>query len=831
MADSDDKISPVFRRLRWPLNLTRCGMVLERAARAFWPLWTVALTVAALLSFGVLDAIPLAVAQGAALLTGGLLIWGLWYGLRRFKWPPHRQALARLDASMPDFPLSALSDSQVIGAQDAASARVWAMHQDRMAAQAARARPVPPDLRLAARDPFALRYVALCAALMAILFGAPARIADVAFLGGDGAGDAVAQGPAWEGWVEPPAYTGQPTIYLAAHERPTLAVPEGSEVSLRLYGRPGDLSVQETVSGESDREASSQAEQRFEIQRSGRISLQGAGGRDWEITATPDNRPRIVATGEMTRESGGRLRQPFKATDDYGVESAHAEITLDVARVERRFGLSEPPEPRDSITVDLPMPAFGNRREVEGALVEDLSQHPWANLPVQVRLRVEDAQGQTGESDVHEAVLPGRRFFDPLAAAVIELRRDLLWHRDNAPRSLQVLRAITHQPEGDPLLDNERGYLMLRVAMRDLESALGPDDSLSAAKRDEIAETLWEVAELLEDGDLADARERLRRAQERLSEAMRRGADPSEIDELMQDYREALRDYTRQLAEQGGTDGNAPAQGEDGMQITQDDLDRMLDRIQELMEEGRMAEAEELMAQLSQMMENMRVAQGDGEGEGSGGDGGARQDLADTLRDQQDLADDTFRQQQDRFSGDFGGGEGDGPDAGDGSGADDLAERQRGLREDLRRQHGRDLPGEGTEEGDAARRSLERAERAMEGAEEALRDGDGGRALDRQADALEAMREGMRQLDDASGDDRAGSAEGDGQAGGRGEGRDPLGRRSGELGRLGMDDPLLDGGEASRRARELLGEIRRRSGERERPQVELDYLRRLLDRF
>jgi hypothetical protein len=33
------------------------------------------------------------------------------------------------------------------------------------------------------------------------------------------------------------------------------------------------------------------------------------------------------------------------------------------------------------------------------------------------------------------------------------------------------------------------------------------------------------------------------------------------------------------------------------------------------------------------------------------------------------------------------------------------------------------------------------------------------------------------------------------------------------------------------RARALLDEIRRRSGEQARPQIELDYLRRLLERF
>ncbi|MFM7841660.1 MAG: DUF4175 family protein, partial [Nitrospira sp.] len=47
------------------------------------------------------------------------------------------------------------------------------------------------------------------------------------------------------------------------------------------------------------------------------------------------------------------------------------------------------------------------------------------------------------------------------------------------------------------------------------------------------------------------ALERLRRAQDRLDEAIKNGADKSEIDRLMSDLRNALDDYMRQLAEEG----------------------------------------------------------------------------------------------------------------------------------------------------------------------------------------------------------------------------------------------------------------------------------------
>ncbi|WP_144023256.1 DUF4175 family protein, partial [Brevirhabdus pacifica] len=78
--------------------------------------------------------------------------------------------------------------------------------------------------------------------------------------------------------------------------------------------------------------------------------------------------------------------------------------------------------------------------------------------------------------------------------------------------------------------------------------------------------------------------------------------------------------------------------------------------------------------------------------------------------------------------------------------------------------------------------------------------------------------------------------QGQGQQNGRaqgpsGEGRDPLGREAGNQGRVGSDDALSDGEDVYRRARELLDEIRRRSGDQTRPSEELDYLRRLLEQF
>ena len=107
---------------------------------------------------------------------------------------------------------------------------------------------------------------------------------------------------------------------------------------------------------------------------------------------------------------------------------------------------------------------------VTEVLIDDVSKHPWAGLPVTITLEVADERGQTGRSEVSDITLPARRFFDPLAASIVEQRRDLLWNIANARRAAGVLRAVSHRPED--AFRSETAYLKLRVALRRMEAAL-----------------------------------------------------------------------------------------------------------------------------------------------------------------------------------------------------------------------------------------------------------------------------------------------------------------------------------------------------------------------
>ena len=869
---------PPLKSLVWPMRLTLAGLWAERLARAFWPLWSLVLVTLAALAFGIQDLGPLHYAQGAGVVVALAALALLAWGIRRFRKPTAMDALDRLDSTMPGRPIAALRDTQAIGTNDPASLAVWQAHLDRMAQRAAGARPVQPDLRLSSRDRFSLRYVALTAFVMAALFGSFWRAGSVAGLA-PGAALATPAGPSWEAWAQPPAYTGKPSLYLNDITDPALEVPTGTRLQIRLYGPEGGLTVAQTVAdippppapepGTEPTPAAAvpnatQGVFDLTITRSGELSIEGPGGREWQITATPDRAPTIEATGDMTREADGRFKQGFKATDDYGVTAGRVTITLDLAKIDRRHGLKVDPEAIEPVVLDLPMPRKGSRTELTSTLVDDLSKHVFANLPVTMVFTAVDAGGNEGSSAPYAVTLHGKRFFDPLANALIEMRRDILWNRINAPRAVEILKAVTNRPEG--FIRHDRAFLHLRVLMRDLEAK---EASLSTEDRDAIAEKLWKIAFMVEEGNLQSALDRLQRAQDRLQEAIENGASPEEIDQLMKEMQQALNEYMRELAEEAQRNPGDQQQQEmmQGQTMSGDQLQEMLDKLQELMEQGKTAEAAELMEQLRQLMQNMQVVQGQ-QGQGQGQDG-PMGDLGDTLRDQQDLSDDAFRdlqgvprdgeqqgqgqepgqeqgqgqepgqdqQGQGQEPGEDGQGQGQDQQQGDGQGGTDdraLTDRQRELRERLNDLQQGQLPGDGTEQGEEGRRNLDRAGRAMEDAEDALRDGDLDGALDRQAEAMEALRDGMRDFGEALADEQRENR--DSQGGDREfgsadpNGTDPLGRRQGETARIGSDENMVQN-DPDVRAQELLDEIRRRSGDLARPLEELDYLKRLLQMF
>ncbi len=791
------------------IGLTKAAMIVESGLRGFWPFVSLALVTYGFVALSGHNFLPTRAVQLLITIVGIGLIFLLVRGIRRFSWPDKSQILQRLDSSLPNSPIAALQDKQALNSDHPLARALWQEHLDRMEAHAMLARAKAPQPALASRDPVGLRLMAIVVALVAIIFAPKPDLETlVAAVTGEDIG---LTGPSFaiEAWALPPAYTGKPALYLTEiAPNVEINLPVGSEISVRFYG-DGDFIIAEETSGNltvipPHNPDVPVRDVQFLALSSGLITL--LNGNDtlaqWTIKVIPDLPPILRIPDGLEKATSGAMELTYGARDDYGIVTAKLLIRPNLSLVDRRFGLLADPNIPDVIERDLPMPFSQDQTDIKETFSEDFSRHLWANLPVDITVQVTDGAGQTAQITLDPADLPARSFFDILAAGIVEQRRDLLWSPQNDTRVSQVLRAMTYHPS-EGLFPSASTYLMTRTAIRRMGYQM--QDGFDNAERAEISDLLWLIANLIEDGDLSGAEARLRRAQERLALGLENGATDAEMAELMDELRAATDEYLQQLS-QNAEPGQTPAPGQETRTMSMDQLQEMLDKLQELAESGQTAEARQMLEQLREFMENMQVTNQQSQ---PGQGGRDQQNLQDTLQQQQQLSDEAFQQLQEQL------------DQGAEQDGEGLAERQEALRQFLD-----DMRGQA--DSDEASEAIDQAESNMAEARDRLNEGDFSGALDEQAEVMEDLRRGLRELQNRAQADQSGE---DGQLDPNNAQRDPLGRPVGSQGRVDNGDTAVPDQDANDRARELMEEIRRRSGDAQRPVEELDYLRRLLERF
>jgi uncharacterized protein (TIGR02302 family) len=481
----------------------------------------------------------------------------------------------------------------------------------------------------------------------------------------------------------------------------------------------------------------------------------------------------------------------------------------------------------------LTLPQARTRNGV-GQMTKDLSDHPWAGATVLMTLVARDEAGNEGKSEAYELRLPERIFVKPLARALIEQRRNLALDAEERDHVLIALDALTMEPER--FTPEPNIYLGLRAIYWDLAHSQSDDEMR------EVAQRLWAMATQIEDGNVSDAEAALRNAQEALRQALERGASEDEIKRLTNELRAALDKFMQALAEEMRKNPQQLARPLDpnSRMLRPQDLQSMIDRLENLARSGAKDAARQLLDELQQMLENLQMARPGDMGDDGGDDMmSALDDLGNMIHKQQQLRDRTFRQGQDqrqRTQRGQQGRPGQQDQQNDQNVFGELQQNQQALRDQLNklmqelREHGL---GQNSDKDDGSDQ-LGRAGDAMHDAEGALGRGSADSAVDSQGQALDALRKGAQNL--AQSMQQQGVGQGPGQSGRMGPARaqsntDPLGRPM--HGRdLGDDSTVKVPGEIDvQRARRILEELRRRFADPARPQIELDYIERLLKDF
>src|SRR6516165_5562667 len=754
---SSDPDTPFLMRLR----LARGALLWERLWPACWPMLAVLGT---FLVVGLFDLLPLlpGVLHAALLLGFGVAFTIALVAIsRRLGLPDRFAAQRRIEqaSGLEHRPLQALADRPGM-ALDPQAALLWQAHRRRMEAATRRLRIGLPAAGLAGSDPWGLRAVlAILLLIGTVDAGVDWRDRLARALSPSLPGRSPALAASFDIWVTPPEYTGLAPQFLRPGMTETIRIPTQSALLAQVHG--GNATPRLAIDGEG-RDFDAVDKQNFRTAAtltSGKqleVIQTGTTLGSWPIEIIPDNPPKIAFAKPPAATPRAALRIDYQASDDYGVEG----------------------------------------------------------VKVEIRLIATDAPGQTGESEPVRIKLPERVFNHPIARAIIDQRKELVIDPGSRAAVADALNDLRERP--GLYRDDTVVFLGLRLAEERLRLN---DDEKSIA---EIEQLLWDTALRVEDGSMSLAERELRRLQQELQDALAKNAPDEEIDRLMRELQQALDRYLQALAENLARNPDQAQQPIDPSKVLSSrDLQRMLDQARELARSGERDKARELLSQLQNMLENLRMAKpGQMQQRGTNEAQQMMRGMRDLMQRQQQLLDRSFRAQQQGQQGKMGQRGQQGGDQQDMT-ADmgDAAGQQEGLRRslgDMMRRLGDGL-------GDIPD-PLGRAERAMREATEALQRRQPGDAISPQTEALDQLQQAARDLAQQM-QRRLGRGTPDDSDFGATDSeprdqtdRDPLGRPLSNNGTYDQGDVKIPDQNTLQKAREILDELRRRAGERSRPE-------------
>lgn len=848
--------------------LARAVLFAERILPLFLPVAGTAALFVSFAWFGVFRELPGYARLALVFVLVFAFVWSL-IPFLRLRLPTIREADRLLEErnGLAHQPV-AVQDDQ-LSAETPFAKALWQEHQRRMAERIAALDAGLPQPDIARFDRYALRTIPALVFVTALAYSSSNGAGSIADAFRSPVTEADAPALRIDAWITPPGYTGQPPVFLSGlgTQEAGVTVPQNSKMTVRISGgiadepvlfKPdADKPVMEVALREEPVRAPSMVDgvptpppaampslartHELELAESGSLRV---ADREWTIDVTADRTPEIAFDGEPRRAANGALEIAFLAKDDYGLREAHARIEA----VDAMPGAT-PLYPAPDYKLDLPR---HNARETKGVASRNITEHPMSGKRVRITLVAVDGAGQTGVSDPIEMDLPARNFSEPLAGSVAEQRQVFSLNTRDMDYAIALNEALVIR--ADETIPDLGNFIAIESARARMKLARGEE------QLKETADYLWEIALGIEDGDLSLAERRLRDAQQALNDALENGATDEEIQKLMAELREAMQEFLSAMAERMQNQNGELQQNAQNV-LRQQDLNNMLDQLENLARSGNRDEARQLLSELQRMMNNLqagRPQQGQQQDNSE-----ARQQidkLGEIMQRQQQLMDETFRldqalqdrmQRGDPMDGEEGaegeqqpgqeGQEGQPGQQGqqgqpnlDGMTADQLREALKQLRkqqEGLGKQLGElqeGLKGLGMQPGEG----FGQAQQEMEGAGEALGEGQGSRAVEGQGRAMEALRQGARDMMNQMMQAMQGQQgqQGPGQAGlGNQNGRDPLGRPRANNGPDFGEQVKVPDEIDVQRAREILEAIREKLGENASPEIERQYLERLLD--
>lgn len=602
---------PLYDRLARKRALTALVLTLENAVSVFWrlALWNILFIGLWLLQIPAVGGKAATIGSLVVYVAGSL--WFAWRDGRHFRFPPRREIDKRLEQSsaLTHRPLTALED-KLANPEEQDARTLWSRGKSRALATVHKLKAPRPRPILAHQDPMAFRVLAVLVVIIGVIVAGPAWRERI-HLGFNPFYGMIEQkvDKSIMVWATAPSYTGQPQVILQGRGQyeEVVNIPDGSQIKIQVTRGIGAPYV---IMGDHRYDMKRADEKNWSLEftmtpdlgEHGRFEVRQMGFQraavDYHFIA--DLPPEITLVEEPQTLDKGQMQLSVKVKDDYSVDDLKMVMRLDES-------LND--EPLGTNVEDVRAVVSPPQVEMELKPIYDLAWHPWAGLPVVIEMSAYDHQKQQALLPPLHVTLPERQFKHPTAQKLITLRKRLIRTPEAAaPNVAQDLFDIMVAP------GSYNGHPIVFLSLKTMSARLVYDPSLENVRS--VIAQLWDTALQVEDGNLAMAARDMQNAQRELERALNDpNASKEEVNRALDQFREAMANYfqemiremQKQMAE--GQVMEVPPEMLAGV-LNPEDLQNFLDELTAQAMSGNKDAARELLSQLRQMMDAMNQSQG-----------------------------------------------------------------------------------------------------------------------------------------------------------------------------------------------------------------------------
>lgn len=602
---------PLYDRLARKRFQTGLVLALENAVTAFWrlALWNILFAGLWLLQIPSIGGKTGTISTFILYIVGSL--WLLWRDGRRFHWPKRREIDKRLEISsqLPHRPLTTIED-KLANPQEQAARTLWSRGKSRALATVSKLKTPMPRPILAMQDPMALRVLAVLVVIIGAIVAGPAWKERI-HLGLNPLYSSLEKKPdkSITIWVTPPTYTGKAQMILEGRgkSKDTIDIPDESVIKVQVTRGIGQPYV---VIGEHKMPMKRSDTKNWSLEfpfnpayaKDSVLEIRQTGLRRGALPYrfVPDMPPEITLVEAPQTIDKGQTQLSLKVKDDYSIDDLVMRVRLDDTLKDKPLG-ADFEETRAIVS----SPGI----ETEMKPIYDLAWHPWAGLPVVIELTAIDHKKQTAKLPPIHVTLPERTFQNPTARKLIMMRKRLIRTPEAATANIaQELFDILVTPA------NYNGNPVVFLSLKTMSSRLIYDPGIKSAR--EVIAQLWDTALQIEEGNLAIASRDMRDAQRNLEKVLNDpNATPEQVSRALDEFNQAMANYfqemiremQKQMAE--GDVLNVPPEMLAGV-LNPEDIQNFLDELTARAMAGDKNAARELLSQLQQMMDSVNPANG-----------------------------------------------------------------------------------------------------------------------------------------------------------------------------------------------------------------------------